>query len=160
MSRVPSLAASGTVVSNLWWNYLSQLSEVHTDQTVSSASSHDNPVHNFTQMNMCNEFIRNWKVSYNWGKFVCVLFRFLRSVGVVDTVPARKFLEAAKQADDRMLFYTVFKFFETRNMKLKQSPRFAPGRWGWACHVQSGAIKTRFSILWYSILFYSDWCRT
>ncbi|XP_013395339.1 regulator of MON1-CCZ1 complex-like isoform X2 [Lingula anatina] len=53
--------------------------------------------------------------------------RFIRSVGVVDTVSARKFLEAAKQTGDSMLFYTVYKFFEQRNIRMRQVSKFAPG---------------------------------
>ncbi|CAC5360300.1 Regulator of MON1-CCZ1 complex [Mytilus coruscus] len=53
--------------------------------------------------------------------------RFIRSVGIVDTVSARKFLEAAMNTDDSMLFYTVFKFFEQRNIRLRQNPRFPAG---------------------------------
>jgi hypothetical protein len=57
-----------------------------------------------------------------------LFFRFIRSVGIVDTVSARKFLEAAMITDDPMLFYTVFKFFEQRNIRLRQNPRFPPGK--------------------------------
>ncbi|GFO37115.1 hypothetical protein PoB_006362000 [Plakobranchus ocellatus] len=53
--------------------------------------------------------------------------RFIRSVGIVDTVSSRKFLEAALSTKDNMLFYTVFKFFEQRNQKLRGSPRFQSG---------------------------------
>ncbi|KAL5016981.1 hypothetical protein ScPMuIL_006570 [Solemya velum] len=53
--------------------------------------------------------------------------RFIRSVGIVDTVSARKFLEAAMATDDSMLFYTVFKFFEQRNLRLRANPRFQSG---------------------------------
>ncbi|KAK7100106.1 regulator of MON1-CCZ1 complex-like [Littorina saxatilis] len=53
--------------------------------------------------------------------------RFIRSVGIVDMVSSRKFLEAAQNTEDNLLFYTVFKFFEQRNQKLKGNPRFQPG---------------------------------
>lgn len=53
--------------------------------------------------------------------------RFIRSVGIVDTVSSRKFLEAALSTEDSMIFYTVFKFFEQRNQKLRGSPRFQAG---------------------------------
>ncbi|XP_041359170.1 regulator of MON1-CCZ1 complex-like isoform X2 [Gigantopelta aegis] len=55
------------------------------------------------------------------------LFRFIRSVGIVDSVSARKFLETAMNTEDKMLFYAVFKFFEERNFRLKGNPRFHPG---------------------------------
>ncbi|XP_033739671.1 regulator of MON1-CCZ1 complex-like [Pecten maximus] len=53
--------------------------------------------------------------------------RFIRSVGITDTVSARKFLEAAKSTEDNMLFYTVFKFFEQRNIRLRNHPKFPQG---------------------------------
>ena len=55
--------------------------------------------------------------------------RFLRSVGGADNASGRKFLEAAKNADDRMLFFTVYKFFEQRNIRLRGNPQFMPGWW-------------------------------
>ena len=54
--------------------------------------------------------------------------RFIRSVGIVDMVSSRKFLEAAQNTEDNLLFYTVFKFFEQRNLRLRANPRFQPGR--------------------------------
>ncbi|OWF47157.1 uncharacterized protein C18orf8-like [Mizuhopecten yessoensis] len=53
--------------------------------------------------------------------------RFIRSVGITDTVSARKFLEAAKSTENNMLFYTVFKFFEQRNIRLRNHPKFPQG---------------------------------
>lgn len=53
--------------------------------------------------------------------------RFIRSVNIVDAVSSRKFLEAAMNTDDAMLFYTVFKFFEQRNVKIRGNPRFQRG---------------------------------
>ncbi|ESP03633.1 hypothetical protein LOTGIDRAFT_224293 [Lottia gigantea] len=53
--------------------------------------------------------------------------RFIRSVGIVDTVSSRKFLEAGLNTNDDMLFYTVFKFFEARNLRLRSNPRFQQG---------------------------------
>lgn len=53
--------------------------------------------------------------------------RFVRSVGIVDNVPSRKFLEAALSTNDNMIFYTVFKFFEQRNQRLWSNPRFQQG---------------------------------
>jgi hypothetical protein len=51
----------------------------------------------------------------------------VRSVGVVDQVSARKFLEAAKSTGDPAIFYSVFKFFEQRNQHLKGSTAFSKG---------------------------------
>ena len=54
-------------------------------------------------------------------------FRFIRSSGITDTVSSRKFLEAAMNTDDSQLFFTVFKFFEQRNIRMRGSPKFQPG---------------------------------
>nr|XP_023855637.1 regulator of MON1-CCZ1 complex isoform X2 [Salvelinus alpinus] len=53
--------------------------------------------------------------------------RFIRSVGGNDNISARKFLDAALQTADQMLFYTIFRFFEQRNLRLRGSPSFNPG---------------------------------
>ncbi|KZC13682.1 PREDICTED: uncharacterized protein C18orf8 [Dufourea novaeangliae] len=53
--------------------------------------------------------------------------RYIRSVGMVDQVSARKFLEAAKTAGDSTLFYSVFKFFEQRNLRQHNTTAFAKG---------------------------------
>ncbi|XP_067833785.1 regulator of MON1-CCZ1 complex isoform X3 [Heptranchias perlo] len=53
--------------------------------------------------------------------------RFIRSVGGHDNISARKFLDAARQTGDAMLFYTTFKFFEQRNQRLRGSSHFTPG---------------------------------
>ena len=86
--------------------------------------------------------------------------RYIRAIGAEDSVSPRKFLEAATNPEDSMLFYTgmygdnfvgsikdffmkylficlltlfsqsvaVYKFFEQRNVRLRGSPDFAPGR--------------------------------
>ncbi|KAL2085433.1 hypothetical protein ACEWY4_018753 [Coilia grayii] len=53
--------------------------------------------------------------------------RFVRSVGGHDNVSARKFLDAARQTSDSMLFYTIFRFFEQRNLRLRGNPGFNQG---------------------------------
>ncbi|KAG7205788.1 hypothetical protein KM043_007733 [Ampulex compressa] len=53
--------------------------------------------------------------------------RYVRSVGMVDQVSARKFLEAAKASDDATLFHSVFKFFEQRNLRLHNTTAFTRG---------------------------------
>ncbi|XP_053973264.1 regulator of MON1-CCZ1 complex [Hylaeus volcanicus] len=53
--------------------------------------------------------------------------RYIRSVGMVDQVSARKFLEAAKATEDATLFHSVFKFFEQRNVRLHNTTAFAKG---------------------------------
>lgn len=59
---------------------------------------------------------------------VLAALRFIRGIGGHDSVSARKFLDAAKQADDDMLFYTIFRFFEQRNQRLRGNPNFTPGK--------------------------------
>ncbi|XP_069477005.1 regulator of MON1-CCZ1 complex isoform X2 [Ambystoma mexicanum] len=58
---------------------------------------------------------------------VLAALRFIRSIGGHDNISARKFLDAAKQTADNMLFYTIFRFFEQRNQRLRGSPHFTPG---------------------------------
>ena len=52
--------------------------------------------------------------------------RYVRATEKVDTVSARQFLEAAANEDDRSIFYTVYKFFEERNVRLRKNPGFPP----------------------------------
>lgn len=65
--------------------------------------------------------------SININPCAFIYDRFVRSVGVVDQVSARKFLEAAKSMGDSAIFYAVFKFFEQRNQRLKGSTAFSKG---------------------------------
>uniref|UniRef100_A0A8C5PF98 Regulator of MON1-CCZ1 n=1 Tax=Leptobrachium leishanense TaxID=445787 RepID=A0A8C5PF98_9ANUR len=58
---------------------------------------------------------------------VLAALRFLRGIGGHDVASARKFLDAARQANDDALFYTVFRFFEQRNQRLRGNPTFTPG---------------------------------
>ncbi|KAK7826867.1 hypothetical protein U0070_026463 [Myodes glareolus] len=58
---------------------------------------------------------------------VLAALRFIRGIGGHDNISARKFLDAAKQTDDVMLFYTIFRFFEQRNQRLRGNPSFTPG---------------------------------
>lgn len=53
--------------------------------------------------------------------------RFAQSVGLVDQVSARKFLEAAKATENPMTFFTVFRFFEQRNVRLRGNAKFHSG---------------------------------
>ena len=52
--------------------------------------------------------------------------RYVRSTDKVDGVSARQFLEAAANEDNRSIFYTVYKFFEERNIRLRRNPSFPP----------------------------------
>ncbi|KAM9225391.1 regulator of MON1-CCZ1 complex isoform 3-T3 [Dugong dugon] len=58
---------------------------------------------------------------------VLAALRFIRGIGGHDSISARKFLDAAKQTEDNMLFYTIFRFFEQRNQRLRGNPSFTPG---------------------------------
>lgn len=53
--------------------------------------------------------------------------RYIRAIGAEDSVAPRKFFEAVLNPEDPMLFYTVYKFFEQRNIRLRGNPDFAPG---------------------------------
>lgn len=52
--------------------------------------------------------------------------RYVRAIDKVDSVSARQFLEAAANEDDRSIFYTAYKFFEERNVRLRRHPGFPP----------------------------------
>lgn len=53
--------------------------------------------------------------------------RFIQSVGLVDQVSARKFLEAARATECRMTFYAIYRFFEQRNLRLRGNSKFIAG---------------------------------
>ncbi|XP_043284162.1 regulator of MON1-CCZ1 complex isoform X2 [Venturia canescens] len=53
--------------------------------------------------------------------------RYVRSVGMTDQISARKFLEAAKTSNDSTQFHSVFKFFEQRNVRLRNTTSFTRG---------------------------------
>eukprot|EP00045_Choanoeca_perplexa_P010387 m.104801 g.104801 ORF g.104801 m.104801 type:complete len:648 (+) comp15261_c0_seq6:282-2225(+) len=54
--------------------------------------------------------------------------RYMRSMDpeVAATIPARRFLEAARAASDDMLFYNVYMFYINRNIAARGSPDFLP----------------------------------
>ncbi|XP_076682897.1 regulator of MON1-CCZ1 complex protein bulli [Andrena cerasifolii] len=58
---------------------------------------------------------------------ILTALRYVRSVGMMDQVSARKFLEAAKAAEDSTLFHSVFRFFEQRNLRLRNTTAFTKG---------------------------------
>ncbi|XP_035743052.1 regulator of MON1-CCZ1 complex-like isoform X2 [Vespa mandarinia] len=58
---------------------------------------------------------------------ILAALRYVRSVGMIDQVSARKFLEAAKVSNDATLFHSVFKFFEQRNLRLRNTTAFTRG---------------------------------
>lgn len=60
------------------------------------------------------------------GKLISAL-QLVKTHGLVDSVSARKFLEAAERTQDSMLFFNVFNFFEERNLRLRGSGKFSRG---------------------------------
>lgn len=74
------------------------------------------------------------------GQILPVL-RYVRSVGKADEVCARKFLEAAKANGDPILFYSVYKFFEQRNLRLHNTTAFAKSE---RCQAYVQHFKTLF----------------
>jgi len=60
------------------------------------------------------------------GKLIPAL-QLVKARGLVDSVSARKFLDAAERAGGRMDFFNVFNFFEERNLRLRGSGRFTRG---------------------------------
>ena len=55
-----------------------------------------------------------------------IFCRFVQSCGRADHVSARKFLDAAMKTGNRLVFFSVFKFFEERNLRLYGTPTFPP----------------------------------
>ncbi|XP_066960869.1 regulator of MON1-CCZ1 complex isoform X1 [Macrobrachium rosenbergii] len=53
--------------------------------------------------------------------------RYARSVGLAESVSARKFLEAAMVCGDHQVFFSTFTFFVLRNTRLRGSAAFAKG---------------------------------
>lgn len=53
--------------------------------------------------------------------------RFVSMNNNIDNISARKFLEVAMNSSDEKLFYSVFKFFELRNLRLRGLPEFVKG---------------------------------
>lgn len=62
-------------------------------------------------------------IMFSKGEIIQAL-RLVRSLGRENTVSARQFLEAAANEGDKMLFYAVYKFFEERNIRLRNHPSF------------------------------------
>jgi hypothetical protein len=57
------------------------------------------------------------------GKVVDAI-RLVKQYTNPDAVSARKFLEAASKADDKMVFYSVYNFFIARNQRLRGNSDF------------------------------------
>lgn len=57
------------------------------------------------------------------GKVVDAL-RLARNSKINETISARKFLEAAQKLNDDLIFHSVFKFFQMRNLRQRGSLDF------------------------------------
>ena len=55
---------------------------------------------------------------------ILTALRYVKAMEKVDSISARQFLDAAANEGDRMLFYTVYTFFEERNVRLRRKPGF------------------------------------
>ncbi|KAH8365792.1 hypothetical protein KR093_004401 [Drosophila rubida] len=63
------------------------------------------------------------EVMLGQGKVIDALRLAKNSLGL-DKVPARKFLEAAHKTQDDLIFHSVFKFFQMRNMRMYETTAF------------------------------------
>lgn len=59
------------------------------------------------------------------GRIIDAL-RLASSSSTNDTLPARKYLEAAQKMDDPIIFYSVYSHFVERNVRTRGSPDFIP----------------------------------
>lgn len=73
---------------------------------------------------------------------VLTAIRYLRAVGLADTILPRKFLSVAKDSGDPDLFFIVYKFFEDSNVRKYKSPDFPPGD---HCHEYEHHFRVLFS---------------
>ena len=67
--------------------------------------------------------------------------KFMQNNEIIDSAAPRKFLEAAAKSKDDMVFYTVFTFFQQRNLKMKKSSRFVVGD---QCEVYERMFEKKF----------------
>lgn len=63
------------------------------------------------------------EVLLNQGKVIDAL-RLASTMSGADTLPARKYLEAAHKTGDSIVFYSVYSHFVERNARLRGSPDF------------------------------------
>ena len=59
--------------------------------------------------------------------WINMLHRFARENLAAEQISARKFLEAAQNSQDSMVFYGVYKFFQLRNQRARGNPSFLKG---------------------------------
>ena len=58
---------------------------------------------------------------------VIAALKYLESIDSMDAASPRKFLEASLNTGDNMAFFTVYRLFQKRNIRLRKHPGFAPG---------------------------------
>lgn len=67
------------------------------------------------------------EVMLGQGKVIDALRLSKNSLGL-DKVPARKFLEAAHKAQDDLIFHSVYRFFQMRNLRMYETLAFPKGK--------------------------------
>ncbi|XP_032780972.2 regulator of MON1-CCZ1 complex [Daphnia magna] len=67
--------------------------------------------------------------------------RFARDMIPIESISARKFLEAAQNSQDPSVFYGVYQYFQQRNQRARGSPAFLKGE---HCEVYSRHFKLLF----------------
>lgn len=55
------------------------------------------------------------------------MYRFARETLPAEHISARKFLEAAQNSQDAVVFYSVYKYFQQRNQRARGNPAFLKG---------------------------------
>ncbi|KAI6653767.1 hypothetical protein LOD99_3271 [Oopsacas minuta] len=75
----------------------------------------------FKRLSTADEEIIEVLLSHNQ---ILPALRYIRSIGKTDVVSSRLFLDAAAKTKDKMLFHTVYKFFEERNIRLRKNAHF------------------------------------
>ena len=72
---------------------------------------------------------------------IIAALKYLQSTDAIDSAAPRKFLSAALKTGDTCVFYTVFTYFQERNLRLRKSVNFAKGE---QCEKYEKAFKKMF----------------
>lgn len=67
--------------------------------------------------------------------------KYLESIEASDSSSPRKFLKVALETGDSMTFFTVYRMFQKRNVRLRKQPGFAPGE---QCDIYEKQFKKIF----------------
>lgn len=70
--------------------------------------------------------------------------KYMQTVDLIHSAAPRKFLEASTKMDDDMVFFTVFTFFQQRNVKLRKSSKFVRGE---QCETYEKLFEKKFGKL-------------